>query len=142
MRMRRIQNLHLVPSVQQRVWFCSVLANDLSVFCSAWARYPALTLGICLTGKPLLQNILQGKYYMENTYTRPSSASNYKGICLDEQLGQPLVKSIVEGEFYFPKDNMLSKSRKVVSPWIHCENVCARVFSSFVPGGGNPHVIL
>ena len=37
----------------------------------------------------------------------------YKGMLVDEELGQPLVKSLVEGEFYYPKDEMLSRSRKV-----------------------------
>jgi len=34
-------------------------------------------------------------------------------MLVDEELGQPLVKSLVEGEFYYPKDEMLSRSRKV-----------------------------
>jgi hypothetical protein len=34
-------------------------------------------------------------------------------MIVDEELGQPLVKSLVEGEFYYPKDGMLSRSRKV-----------------------------
>ena len=37
-----------------------------------------------------------------------------KGMLIDEELGQPLVKSLVEGEYYYPRDEMMSKSRKVV----------------------------
>ena len=56
---------------------------------------------------------------MENTYTRPLSASSQrpgmvKGMLIDEELGQPLVKSLVEGEYFYPREEMMSKSRKVV----------------------------
>ena len=37
-----------------------------------------------------------------------------KGMLIDEELGQPFVKSLVEGEYYYPRDEMMSKSRKVV----------------------------
>ena len=46
-------------------------------------------------------------------------------MIVDEDLGQPLVKSLVEGEFYYPKDEMMSKSRKVVCFNI-CKQMCAR----------------
>ena len=80
----------------------------------------SLTESFDFAGQPLLQNILEGRYYMQNTYERPLSASSQrpaftKGILIDEELGQPLVKSLVEGQFYFPKDEMLLKSRKVVN---------------------------
>ena len=33
------------------------------------------------TGEPLLENVIKGRYYLENTYLRPSSAaSNAKGV--------------------------------------------------------------
>jgi DNA-binding transcriptional LysR family regulator len=41
-------------------------------------------------------------------------AVSHQVRALEEELGQPLVKSLVEGEYYYPRDEMMSKSRKVV----------------------------
>ena len=47
-------------------------------------------------------------------------------MIVDEDLGQPLVKSLVEGEFYYPKVEMMSRSRKVVS--FNLQKMCARTY--------------
>lgn len=66
-------------------------------------------------GKPLLQNILEGQYYMEKTQLRPQSAQSFfkHGTILDEGKNQPLVKSLIEGEFYKPKNMHKNYSTKV-----------------------------
>ena len=66
------------------------------------------------TGEPLLENVIKGRYYLENTYLRPSSAaSNAKGVVIDHHTGMPLIKSLVEGGFYMPREPRLKKSGKI-----------------------------
>eukprot|EP00286_Rhodomonas_abbreviata_P009660 CAMPEP_0181334942 /NCGR_PEP_ID=MMETSP1101-20121128/26555_1 /TAXON_ID=46948 /ORGANISM="Rhodomonas abbreviata, Strain Caron Lab Isolate" /LENGTH=307 /DNA_ID=CAMNT_0023445005 /DNA_START=138 /DNA_END=1058 /DNA_ORIENTATION=+ len=57
-------------------------------------------------GKPMLQSVMQGKFYMEKPRPQSSRAATHrltKGVILDETLQQPMVKSLMEGEFYFVK---------------------------------------
>ena len=66
------------------------------------------------TGEPLLENVIKGRYYLENTYLRPSSAaSNAKGVVIDHHTGMPLIKSLMEGGFYMPREPRLKKPGKI-----------------------------
>ena len=110
---------------------CEISSSYVRIMLSA--LLPVFLVNVCLrkmsdnrsahactnhTGHPLLQNILEGRFYMERPSYRPSSASaqrpmHARGVLLDEELGQPMIKSLVEGEFYISKDDMSSKTKKM-----------------------------
>eukprot|EP00283_Hemiselmis_rufescens_P003978 CAMPEP_0173419868 /NCGR_PEP_ID=MMETSP1357-20121228/1555_1 /TAXON_ID=77926 /ORGANISM="Hemiselmis rufescens, Strain PCC563" /LENGTH=515 /DNA_ID=CAMNT_0014382577 /DNA_START=229 /DNA_END=1775 /DNA_ORIENTATION=+ len=74
---------------------------------SDWNNAYHQSLDLNGTGKPVLENIIQGIYFHERTnpYVRPNTVAGPpfvpQGTTMDARKpGQPLVKSLIQGDFY------------------------------------------
>uniref|UniRef100_A0A6T8P845 EF-hand domain-containing protein n=1 Tax=Hemiselmis andersenii TaxID=464988 RepID=A0A6T8P845_HEMAN len=82
-------------------------AKNFAALRSDWNNAYHQSLDLNGTGKPVLENIIQGIYYQErsNPYVRPNSVAGPpyvpKGTMMDaKKPGQALVKSLIQGDFY------------------------------------------
>ncbi|EKX43132.1 hypothetical protein GUITHDRAFT_110860 [Guillardia theta CCMP2712] len=65
-------------------------------------------------GQTCIQNVLEGKFYHEKhpSVTTKDFCRGSRGAEIDKKLNQPLVKSLIEGEYYFTKYDHVAKNRK------------------------------
>mmetsp|Transcript_42292 Transcript_42292/g.96337 ORF Transcript_42292/g.96337 Transcript_42292/m.96337 type:complete len:474 (+) Transcript_42292:78-1499(+) len=66
-------------------------------------------------GKPSVSNVIEGRYYMEghNVFGETSMTTTRYGLVMDESMNQPLVKSLLQGEYYLKRGVNRPESAKV-----------------------------
>eukprot|EP00281_Chroomonas_sp_CCMP1168_P024734 CAMPEP_0206237934 /NCGR_PEP_ID=MMETSP0047_2-20121206/14538_1 /ASSEMBLY_ACC=CAM_ASM_000192 /TAXON_ID=195065 /ORGANISM="Chroomonas mesostigmatica_cf, Strain CCMP1168" /LENGTH=367 /DNA_ID=CAMNT_0053662419 /DNA_START=79 /DNA_END=1178 /DNA_ORIENTATION=- len=92
------------------------------------------------TGKPVLESIIQGRYYQARTdpYDRPESSlsthKGFKGTQMDTTLQQPMVKSLIQGEFYGNPPRTAGGGRKDRIDFVTHNKRMTREYSKLVAG--------
>ena len=64
------------------------------------------------SGDALVKTLIEGQFYEKKSeYIRPHWHRGQPGLFLDAAMNQPMVKSLMEGEYYLPKGNGTGDSR-------------------------------